>query len=114
MGAGEELPIQQKIAVCSLLLKVRDRATKQIKLGALHDTYASVCRERHITPLAQSEFVDLCSLLESRGVLEVKQAKEVRMFAIRLMISEGDVEHALKDQTLLSSILSKKPYETSL
>ena len=111
---GEELPIQQKIAVCSLLLKVRDRATKQIKLGALHDAYASVCRERHIAPLAQSEFLDLCCLLESRGVLEVKQAKEVRMFVIRLMISEGDVEHALKDQTLLSSILSKKPYEASL
>ena len=108
-SSGEELPVQQKIAVCSLLLRVRDRAVKQVKLGALHDTYASVCRERHVSPLAQSEFVDLCRLLESRGVMEVKRAKEVRMFAVRLMISEGEVEHALKDQILLSSILSKKP-----
>ena len=106
--SGEELPIQQKITVCSLLLKVRDRSIKQVKLGTLHDTYASVCRERHITPLAQSEFVDLCRLLESRGVLEVKEAKEIRMFVVRLMISEGEVERSLKDQTLVSSILAKK------
>ena len=107
--SGEELPIQQKITVCSLLLKVRDRSVKQVKLGTLHDTYASVCRERHVTPLAQSEFVDLCRLLESRGVLEVKGAKEIRMFGVRLMISEGEVAHALRDQTLISSILAKKP-----
>ena len=106
--SGEELPIHQKITVCSLLLKVRDRSAKLVKLGTLHDTYAGVCRERHVTPLAQSEFVDLCRLLESRGVLEVKGAKEVRMFGVRLMISEGEVEHALKDQTLISSILARK------
>lgn len=102
----DEVPIHQKITVCTLLLIVKTRSLKQIKLGALHDKYSSICRERHLTPLSQSDFVDMCRLLESRAILEIKASKEIRMYSIRLTISETEVEHALKDHTLISSILN--------
>lgn len=56
--------------------------------------------------MGQGECLSLCSLLESRGIFALKKAKEARLTKVSLKIEERDVENALKDRTLLGSILS--------
>lgn len=45
----------------------------------LHDTYGQVCRRQQLPAVDQAECLSLVTLLESRGVLELKRAKEARL-----------------------------------
>lgn len=45
----------------------------------LHDTYSQVCRRQQLSAVDQAECLSLVTLLESRGVLEVKRTKEARL-----------------------------------
>lgn len=45
----------------------------------LHDTYSQVCRRQQLPAVDQAECLSLVTLLESRGVLELKKAKEARL-----------------------------------
>lgn len=45
----------------------------------LHDTYSQVCRRQQLPAVDQAECLSLVTLLESRGVLELKRAKEARL-----------------------------------
>lgn len=40
----------------------------------LHDTYSQVCRRQQLPAVDQAECLSLVTLLESRGVLELKKA----------------------------------------
>jgi cell division control protein 6 len=104
-SCGEGLPLQQKMAVCSFLLLTQGRKKKEVELGKFHDAYVKVCQKRKLKYESQQEFVDLCSLLETRGILALKAAKERRLTKVSLSLQEGDVEHALQDKALLSSVL---------
>lgn len=103
---GESFPLQQKLLVCCLLLLVRDGKSREVPLGKLHEAYSRLCAQRQVGAAGQSECLSLCSLLESRGIFALKKAKEARLTKIFLKIEEKDVENALKDRTLLGSILS--------
>ncbi|KPP63026.1 Cell division control protein 6-like [Scleropages formosus] len=94
-GDGESFPLQQKLLVCSLLMETRRGGGREVPLG-----------KRHVSPVSQSECLSLCSLLESQGVFALRKAKEARTTKVCLKIEEQDVENALKDHTLLGSILS--------
>lgn len=48
-------------------------------LPQLHDTYSQVCRRQQLPAIDQAECLSLVTLLESRGVLELKRAKEARL-----------------------------------
>ncbi|XP_014677677.1 PREDICTED: cell division control protein 6 homolog isoform X2 [Priapulus caudatus] len=104
--AGDGLPLQQKLLICTLLLTLKKGKAKEIPLGKLFETYAKVCRERQVTSIDQSELSSLCTLLESQGIVTVKKAKDVRMRKITLKMDEKDVEFALKDRLLMSSVLN--------
>ncbi|XP_029632841.1 cell division control protein 6 homolog [Salmo trutta] len=103
---GESFPIQQKLLVCCLLLLTRNGKNKEIPLGKLHEVYSRLCAKRQLGGVGQGECLSLCSLLESRGIFALKKAKEARLTKVSLKIEERDVENALKDRTLLGSILS--------
>ncbi|XP_060905138.1 cell division control protein 6 homolog [Labrus mixtus] len=103
---GESFPLQQKLLVCCLLLIVRNGKSKEIVLGKLHEVYSRLCARRQVSAVGQGECLSLCSLLESRGIFALKKAKEARLTKVFLKIEEKDVENALKDQTLLGSILA--------
>ena len=110
-GANDELPLQQKLLIASLsLLSSHDKSKKEITLGRLHQTYANVCKKRGMAFVDLSEAGSLCGLLESRGILAVKQgglwAKSSKDRRVNLRIDEGEVEAALKDKTLLSGIIN--------
>ncbi|XP_056324749.1 cell division control protein 6 homolog [Danio aesculapii] len=105
-GDGESFPLQQKLLVCCLLLIIRNGKSKEIQLGKLCEVYSKLCKQRQVGGVGQTECLSLCSLLESRGILTLKKAKDARLTKISLKIEERDVEHALKDRTLLGSILA--------
>nr|XP_054594005.1 cell division control protein 6 homolog [Nothobranchius furzeri] len=103
---GESFPLQQKLLVCCLLLLTSKGKGKETHLGKLYEVYSRVCGQRHVPAVGQGECLTLCSLLESRGIFALKKAKEARLTKVFLKIEEKDVENALKDRTLLGSILS--------
>ncbi|KAJ8377377.1 hypothetical protein AAFF_G00261060 [Aldrovandia affinis] len=105
-GEGESFPLQQKLLVCCLLLLTRQGKSREVTLGKLHEVYSRLCTQRQVGGVAQGECMSLCSLLESRGIFSLKKAKEARLTKVSLKIEERDVENALKDRTLLGSILS--------
>ncbi|KAI1230326.1 Cell division control protein 6, partial [Lamprotornis superbus] len=78
-GAQDTFPLQQKVLLCSLLLLTRRSQTREVTLGKLHDTYSQVCRRQQLPAVDQAECLSLVTLLESRGVLELKRAKEARL-----------------------------------
>ncbi|XP_069762035.1 cell division control protein 6 homolog [Narcine bancroftii] len=106
-GGSECFPLQQKLLVCSLLLLTRQSKVKEVTLGKLHGTYCKVCRNQRMSGVDQSECLSLCSLLESRGIVWLKQSKEARLTKIGLKIEEENVEHALQDKALTGSILQR-------
>ena len=80
----QNFPLQQKLAVCTLLCMVKGRHTKEITLGKLHDAYVRVCKHRQLRYEGESEFLGVCSMLEARGVITLKntKAKEARLLKV--------------------------------
>lgn len=110
-GASDDLPMQQKLLIASMLLMSNHRPNRsEITLGKLHETYARVCKKRGMTSVDLSEAGSMCGLLESRGILSIKHggpwASAAKDKKLSLRIDEGEVEAALKDKTLLSGILN--------
>ena len=52
---------------------------KEVTLGKLQDAYSRVCCQWQLKQEGQTEFVGLCNVLEARGLLGVKKAKETRL-----------------------------------
>ncbi|XP_074972929.1 cell division control protein 6 homolog [Phalacrocorax aristotelis] len=106
-GSRDAFPLQQKVLLCSLLLLARRLRTREVTLGKLHDAYSQVCRRQHLPAVDQAECQSLVTLLESRGVLELKRAKEARLAKVSLKMDEAAAEHALQDTALVGSILAQ-------
>lgn len=47
----------------------------------------------------------MCSLIDARGIMRVKKAKDARCAKISLKLDENELEAALQDKTLISSVL---------
>ncbi|CAG0879291.1 unnamed protein product [Cyprideis torosa] len=111
--AGEEegkeaLPLQQKIAVVTLLLLLREGKEKQLGFGKFHEVFKRVCQAQHLGSMSQSEFFHLCCLLETRGFFSLKRAKEPRNTKVSLRLDEGEVASAVHDKHLLARVLNDK------
>ncbi|XP_056404027.1 cell division control protein 6 homolog [Hyla sarda] len=104
-GGDETFPLQQKLVVCSLLLLTQQSKIKEVTMGKLYETYSKVCRKQQMAIVGQSECLSLCQLLETRGILGLKRAKEARLTKVSIKIEEHDVEHAFKDKVLIGNIL---------
>ncbi|XP_072031451.1 cell division control protein 6 homolog [Amphiura filiformis] len=104
---SQTFPIQQKLVICTVLLMVKQGKLKEVTLGKLHETYSKVCRGRQMAPVDQSECLSLCELIETRGILGLKKAKDTRQTKICLKLDEKELEFALQDKILVSSILKE-------
>ncbi|OWF49220.1 cell division control protein 6 homolog [Mizuhopecten yessoensis] len=102
-SSQDSIPIQQKLVVCTLLLMVKQGRMKEVTMGKLQDTYTKVCKKRQMA--THDEFQGLCSLLETRGIIGIKKPKEGRLAKVSLKLNEKELEHALQDKVLISSIL---------
>lgn len=99
-------PLTHKILICTLLLILKADKNKDITIGRLHDVFKKVCSKNHIISIDQGEFVGLCDLVETRGILRVQKKKEARLNKISLQWDEAEVTTALQDKQLIASILS--------
>lgn len=98
-------PLQQKILLCSLILMLKKGKKKDIIIGKLYDVYKKVCSKRNIATVNASDFVSLCFLIETRGIIKVQGKKTPQLNKICLEWDEDEVSNVLKDKNLLSSIL---------
>lgn len=101
-------PLQQKILVCTMLLIIKNDKSKEVTIGRLHDVYKKVCKNRNIHATDLSEFVNLCLLVETRGILRLAKKKEPRFHRVHLQWNEDEVFSALKDKQMITNILSEK------
>lgn len=101
----ETFPLQQKIVICTLLLIMKKSKNKDITIGRLHQVYNKVCKKRNLFAVDQAEFVGLCSLIETRGIVRVSGKKEPRLHKVTLEWDEDEVNAALRDKQLVSEIL---------
>ena len=62
---------------------------KEVTLGRLEDAYGRVCRQWQVKSEGVAEFVGLCQVLESRGILAIKKAKETRMTKVHIWLHLG-------------------------
>uniref|UniRef100_A0A182JKY2 Cell division control protein n=1 Tax=Anopheles atroparvus TaxID=41427 RepID=A0A182JKY2_ANOAO len=102
----EGFPLQQKILICSLMLMLKHGKNRDITVGRLYDVYKTICNKRNIHAVDQTEFINLCSLVETRGIVRVQGKKEPRMHRVCLQWDEEEVNSALNDKQLITSILS--------
>lgn len=109
---GDELddafPLQQKILICTMLLIMKHDKNKDITIGRLHDVYKKVCRNRNIQSTDLSEFVNLCLLAETKGIVRLITKKEPRFYKIHLQWNEDEVVSALKDKQMITNIINEK------
>ncbi|KAJ8916261.1 hypothetical protein NQ315_016401 [Exocentrus adspersus] len=101
----DTFPLQQKIVICTLVLMLKKAKNKDITVGRLHEVYKRICGKRNILSVDQAEFVGLCSLIETRGIVRVSGKKEPRLQKVNLEWDEEEVAGVLRDQQLLSSII---------
>ncbi|XP_062615995.1 cell division control protein 6 homolog isoform X2 [Saccostrea cucullata] len=104
-NSQESIPLQQKLIVCTLLLMVKQGKLKEVTMGKLHDTYTKICKKRQMASVDYSEYQGIISLLETRGITGIKKVKDGRMAKVALKLDEKELEHALQDKVLMSSIL---------
>lgn len=102
----DSFPLQQKLLLCSLILMLKNGKKRDILVGKLHELYKKICLKSNITAVDQSEFVGLCSLIETRGIIKIQGKKTPQLNKVCLMWDEDEVADVLKDKRLLSSIMS--------
>ncbi|XP_064465631.1 cell division control protein 6 homolog [Ornithodoros turicata] len=104
-GAATDLPLQQKLLLCAILVTIKSRKLRDIPQGKLQEAYCRICK-KHQVFVDQSDFQSLCTLLEARGLIRIKKHKEARLCKVTLCIDETQVEHVLEDKALLASCLA--------
>ncbi|KAK0180380.1 hypothetical protein PV327_006024 [Microctonus hyperodae] len=102
----DAFPLQQKLLLCSLMLILNKSRNKDVTVSKLHQVYEKVCKKRNIHSVDMSEFVGLCSLIESRGVLRIIGKKEIRLSKVNLQWDQEELDMALQDKNLMAEIIN--------
>lgn len=106
--SSDSFPMQQKFLICTLLLMLNNGKNKDITMGRLHGIYVKVCAKRGIPSIAESEFVSMCTLTETKGIIRVIKNKVLRMSKIQLQWDQAEITAAIKDKQLIAQILADK------
>lgn len=104
----EGFTLQQKVMISTLLLIIKYDKNKDITIGRLHNIYEKVCKKRNIQSNGLSDFISLCSLAETKGIVRLTTNKEPRFNKIHLQWNEDEVFAALKDKQMITNILNEK------
>ncbi|KAK2580921.1 hypothetical protein KPH14_005990 [Odynerus spinipes] len=100
------LPLQQKLLLCSFILILNKGRNKDVTIGRLHEVYKKVCKKRNIHAIDISEFVCLCTLIETRGILKVMKKKEARLSKLSLQWDQEEIDAALQDKNMMAEIIN--------
>lgn len=106
---SEKLPLQQELVVCALLLLLSSTKKNQvITVGKVFDVFKKICSNRNIQVRDLSEFITMCSLIETRGVIKIQGQTVNRLSKVILLWDKNEVDDVLHDKQLLVDILNDK------
>lgn len=71
------------------MVPVTPPASRCPRCPQLHDAYSRVCRRQQLCAVDQAECLALVTLLEARGVLQIKRAKEARLAKVGRFVGGG-------------------------
>ena len=72
-----EIPFQQKLLLCALIAMTK-KSKKVVTVAVLYEEYKTLCEQRKLKWENETEFMSLCDILASCGILCLKKAKETR------------------------------------
>ncbi|XP_050542271.1 cell division control protein 6 homolog [Daktulosphaira vitifoliae] len=105
----EKLPLQQEIVICALLLLLAPCKKNQvITIGKLYDIYKKICIKRNIQERDLSDFITMCSLLETRGIIKIQGQCANRLSKVIMLWDKNEVNDILHDKQILVDILNDK------
>ena len=99
------LPQHQQLALCGAVRLFRGAAIKEQTLGAVQASYAAVCREAKLSPLALGELAGLLDTLGDQGMLRLKRARDRAKWRVALKVPAKDVAFALQGVRLFRALL---------
>jgi cell division control protein 6 len=104
----QNLPAQQQLSLCALLLLSKYSGKKETTLSRAHSTFVKICKKKNSGSSAESvsDFLSMCQLLEAKGFVSVKPGKETSLSKISLNVDEAEIEQVMTDRSFLKSILS--------
>ncbi|KYM98987.1 PREDICTED: cell division control protein 6 homolog [Cyphomyrmex costatus] len=102
----DTFPLQQKLLICSLLLILNKGKNKEITIGRLYEVYRKVCKKRNISAVHNSDFVNMCFLIETKGILRVVGKKEPRLCKVNLQWDQEELDTALQDKQMMADIIN--------
>lgn len=107
--SSENFPLQQELVVCALLLLLSSSKKSQvITVGKVFDVFKKICTKRNIQVRDLSEFITMCSLIESRGIIKIQGQSVNRLSKIILLWDKNEVDDILHDKQLLVDVLNDK------
>jgi len=71
-----ELPMQQKLVICTLYNICKKQKTKEVLCSKLYEMFKCVSCKQNGSCLGQSDFFNICQSLSDRRVLDIKNAKK--------------------------------------
>lgn len=84
-AAQNTIPLQQKLVTCALILMTRGQAKKEVNVGKLQEEYIKLCRQRRLKFESESEFIGLCNMLATSGIIALKKGKETRLTKVSIL-----------------------------
>lgn len=69
----------------------------------LFDRFNKICETK---VESESEFINLCNLVQDNGLIDMKKAKEIRNYKISLRIDEQELREKLEDEVFIGNILA--------
>lgn len=108
---SERLPLQQELVLCALLLLLSSSKRSQaITIGKVFDVFKKICTKRNIQIRDLSEFISMCSLIETRGIIKIQGQTINRLSKVILLWDKNEVDDVLHDKQLLVDILCDKSF----
>ncbi len=85
------------------------RINRQVPLKKINfSLYKKICKNLNVHPTDQSEFLNLCTLVETRGIIRMQGKKEPRFHRLFQEWDGNEIYEALKDKQMITSILANK------
>lgn len=100
-------PLQQQLLLCVCLILMSRESCKEVEVGKCFDNFVRICNQKHLAFDVGniSDFKSMCDLLESKGFIALRAAKQIRATKLSISIDEDEVREMLMSKPLFSSLL---------
>ncbi|XP_074595929.1 cell division cycle 6 [Brevipalpus obovatus] len=104
-----EFTFPQKTILLILITHCQRKGSKEIDIVTCHQicTKVSFSKTPFSTSIPFQDFFSICQILEAKGLIRVKEAKEARKSKLSLMVNEDELLNRMKDQAYVSLVLQK-------